>query len=120
MTVPARRWATRADLLSQLSKAESYLLTSPLNELTVEAAAAEASLSLHHFIRLFHQVYNLKPSELIARRRIETAKTLLASDDLNILEVAFEVGFKNASAFSRYFRKCLGVSPSQFRAQPSI
>lgn len=58
--------------------------------------------TVHHFIR------NL---------RLNKAKSLLLTTDLNVTEVAFETGFKNLSHFSRIFMKKFGSSPSQYRQQ---
>lgn len=115
MTVPARRWSTRADLILHLSKAETYLLEGPLDGSSISKAATEAGLSRHHFLRLFHEVYGVTPQQVIDRRRLEEAKKLLADLNRSVLEVAVEVGFTNASAFSRFFRRGAGASPSAFR-----
>jgi len=116
MAVPARRWDTRADLMSQLHKAEQFMKICPLDGFTVRKAASEVGLSLHHFLRLFREVYAMTPYQYIAKRRIELAKSLLASTEKTVLEVAFEAGFVNASAFARSFRKAVGTTPSRFRS----
>lgn len=119
MTVPARRWATRADLIAQLEKARDYMDQCNFGEFTVEEAATIAGLSLHHFIRLFHEVYCKTPAQFLAQRKLQTAKALLLGRELTVLEVAVEVGFVNASAFSRWFRRATGLAPSRFSLMSS-
>ncbi|MEN8230941.1 MAG: ATP-binding protein [Bacteroidota bacterium] len=54
--------------------------------------------------------------EYLNRYRLHMAKELLRSTDLSIIQVAFKVGFKDHSHFSRKFRKEHGMSPSGYRA----
>jgi signal transduction histidine kinase/DNA-binding response OmpR family regulator len=54
--------------------------------------------------------------EYLHRYRLHMAKELLRSTDLTITQVAFKVGFKDHSHFSRKFRKEHGMSPSGYRA----
>ncbi len=54
--------------------------------------------------------------QYLLRIRIQNALYLLQNSDLPISEIAQQVGFKNISYFSQYFKKCTGYSPSAFRA----
>ena len=49
--------------------------------------------------------------------RLERANHLLKHSDLNISEVAYEVGFKDPSYFSRLFCERFGIAPSKVRQQ---
>lgn len=55
------------------------------------------------------------PALLIRSIRLSRAKALLQNTDLNITQVAFEVGFHNLSYFSRCFSQEFGITPKQFR-----
>ncbi|MCB0585441.1 MAG: helix-turn-helix transcriptional regulator, partial [Phaeodactylibacter sp.] len=57
--------------------------------------------------------------ELIRYYRIEKAKQLLASTNLNIAQAAFECGFKDHAYFTRAFKREAGLSPSSFRKKNS-
>ncbi|MBV8417983.1 MAG: helix-turn-helix transcriptional regulator [Verrucomicrobia bacterium] len=48
-------------------------------------------------------------------RLILESKRLLAHSDLNISEIAYQLGFEDASYFTRLFRQEEGVSPREFR-----
>jgi AraC-like DNA-binding protein len=48
---------------------------------------------------------------------VEKAKTLLADASMRVSEVAFAVSFGSLSQFNNVFRRCLGVSPTQYRMQ---
>ncbi|MDO3380903.1 AraC family transcriptional regulator [Gilvimarinus algae] len=54
--------------------------------------------------------------EFINDYRIQDAKVLLADDpDVNVLQLAFEVGFNSKTAFYEAFRRVTGSTPSQYR-----
>lgn len=49
--------------------------------------------------------------------RLNKAKDLLLTTDLNVSETAYEVGFNDPKYFSRVFSKQFGIAPSQLQAQ---
>ncbi len=51
--------------------------------------------------------------------RLHKSKSLLLFTDLNISEIAYEVGFHNPSRLSEYFKEQFGISPSEWRIQES-
>ncbi len=56
------------------------------------------------------------PSALISERIILEAERLLAFTSLKINEIAYELGFEDASYFVKYFKRHLKKSPTQYRA----
>lgn len=54
-------------------------------------------------------------SSFVRSIRLNKAKEILTSSDLNISQVAFEVGFKDPKYFSRTFTEEFGKSPNQLR-----
>lgn len=56
-------------------------------------------------------------SEYILKRKIKLTKQLLANKDLQISEIAYKVGYDNVNSFSRFFKKEVGSSPSDYRKQ---
>ena len=57
-------------------------------------------------------------AEVLRDTRRELAMSYLKQPQCSVAEVAFLLGFEDASAFARAFRTWTGVSPSEFRAQP--
>jgi AraC-like DNA-binding protein len=49
--------------------------------------------------------------------RIEKAKNLLLNPNLRISEIAYEVGFQSLTHFNRVFKRLMGDSPTDYRAQ---
>ena len=57
----------------------------------------------------------LSTSIFIRSIRLEKAKKLLEQTELNVSEVAYEVGFKDPSYFSRLFLEKYNLTPSKYR-----
>ncbi len=73
------------------------------------------SLSLRQLNRLTKSAVNKTPSELVLDRVTLEAQRLLTYSDDTIAEIASQIGFDDASYFSRLFKKKIGVTPEQFR-----
>lgn len=65
--------------------------------------------------RKLKSITGLSSSHFIRSIRLERAKKLLKSSDLNISQVAFEVGFRDPKYFSRTFSAAFGTSPQEWR-----
>ena len=48
--------------------------------------------------------------------RIEKAKELLRSTDLQVMEIADQVGYFDSKYFSRQFKLAVGLTPAQYRS----
>lgn len=75
-------------------------------------------LSISQTIRNFRAAYGVTPYEYLNQRRISTAKLLLTNSTLSIEEIAAQTGFPDRNYFSKYFKRKVGKSPSQFRKCP--
>lgn len=60
------------------------------------------------------------PTKLIHARMITEAKRNLLFGDMSVEQIAFGLGFSDAAYFTRFFRREVGQSPSQFRARREI
>jgi AraC family transcriptional regulator len=87
------------------------------DSISLETLAEESQLSKFHFLRLFTHAFGKTPHQFITAIRMERAKTLLSTTKSEIKSVARDVGFINASSFSRLFHQHIGVYPSQFIRQ---
>lgn len=67
--------------------------------------------------RLFKEVSGVSFKKYVTHRRIERAKSLLASSDLKMSEIAQQCGFASASYFARIFRNAEDLSPAEYRQQ---
>ena len=103
-----------------LSAAKLTLIKDYINtHLDLDLKLAELSwivqISPYHFLRLFKKSLGITPHQYILQQRIDRAKYLLRSSNLDIAEIAFKVGFCDASHLNRCFKNSLGMIPSQWR-----
>ena len=59
-------------------------------------------------------------SHFIKKVRIHQATRLLRTSEMNISQVAFEVGVDSLPYFTKIFTKEMGLSPSKFRENASL
>ena len=65
--------------------------------------------------RIFKQIVGKSIIKYRNDLRIECAKHLLLTTSKSVEDIAYESGFKDKFYFSRFFTKCVGVSPKTFR-----
>jgi len=64
---------------------------------------------------LFGKYNNKTPLQVINERILLEAKRLLLFSDKTSEEIAYELGYKEAGHFSKFFKKNEGTNPSEFR-----
>ena len=82
----------------------------------IDFLARQAHMSVRHFSRVFHSLYNISPVNYIIQYRIQYSYALLKDKNLTIAQVAFQSGFNDSNYFSRQFKKITGFSPLQYRS----
>lgn len=70
-------------------------------------------MSRSHLHQKIKALTNLSTSIFIRTIRLHRAKDLLQAGELNVTQIAFEVGFNDLSYFSRKFSEEFGVSPQK-------
>lgn len=65
--------------------------------------------------QLFTEHTGIPVHQYLLKVRIRQALELLQNTDLPVREIAVQVGFRDCSYFSQYFKKITGYSPSAFR-----
>lgn len=75
----------------------------------------EMNMSRSQLYRKMKAIIEVSPSHYIRNYRLEKGKELLEASNLNISQIGFTVGFKDAAHFSKLFMDRFGVSPSNLR-----
>ena len=60
------------------------------------------------------------PIQYLAQWRMQVAAGLLRDTDAKLVEVALEVGYESEAAFSRAFKRIVGMSPGAWRKRSSV
>jgi len=77
--------------------------------------ASLTGLSRTYFSRVFKGTTGMRLQEYLIQARINKAKDLLNDINLEIKQIAYEVGFNDPNHFSRTFKRKTGVSPTDWR-----
>ena len=64
--------------------------------------------------RKLKSLTNYSPNELLRQMRLKKAASLLASSDMTVAEIAYEVGFSSPSYFTKCYKEQFGESPTEF------
>src|SRR5215467_3168837 len=95
-----------------VGKALSLLHARPECEWTIEKLGKDVGLSRSVLAERFTDLVGMPPMQYLARWRMQIASGLLNGDNTNIATVAAEIGYASEAAFSRAFKKMVGVPPS--------
>lgn len=99
----------------QLARALSAFHADIERDWSVESLAREAGLSRTGFATQFSAKMGLTPMQYLTSWRMQIACQELTAERANVAEVAARVGYASESAFSRVFKKEIGMSPSAYR-----
>ena len=83
--------------------------------LNTEYLADQIGISQSQLYRKLKALTGVTPSTFIRDIRLDGSLSLLKSNELNIAEIAYEVGFSNPSYYSRAFHKKYAKSPMMYR-----
>lgn len=99
----------------KLRRVKEFIDANLETDLSLSSLAAVADLSLFHFARAFRKSTGQTPQQYLTTRRIELAKKLLAENNLPLVEISLQTGFKNQSHFTTLFRKYTKFTPKTWR-----
>ena len=84
------------------------------SNLNVEDLGKDMGLSRVQLYRKIKSLTNYSPNELLRIARLKKAASLLASSDMTVAEIGYEVGFSSPSYFTKCYKEQFGESPTDF------
>ncbi|WP_313384675.1 AraC family transcriptional regulator [Chishuiella sp.] len=91
-------------------------LRSRLNEnLTLEVVANLSGISVRSLTRLFQTKLKITFIQYLKMLRVIRAMELIKDTELNMTQIAYEIGYSNISAFSNNFQQLTNMRPTQFK-----
>ncbi|ASG24376.1 AraC family transcriptional regulator [Nitrospirillum viridazoti CBAmc] len=81
--------------------------------LRMEELAEVARMSLSSFHQHFKAMTSMTPLQFQKQLRLLEARRLMVTEDTNVSEAAYQVGYESASQFSREYSRMFGVAPKR-------
>ena len=102
----------RERLINQIT---DYLNEHYAESLTLNQISEKFFLSSSHLSHIFKRETGLSPIQYMMQRRIGEAQSLLVETTQSIQEIEDLLGFSDSAHFSKMFKKCVGVTPKEYR-----
>jgi AraC family transcriptional regulator len=109
--IPSRHGLDDVRLRRVLAYIEEHLA----DDIAVADLANVACLSIFHFTRAFAATMGVPPHRYVSRRRLESAKEMIATGRASLGEIALDCRFSSQSSFTRAFRRATGMTPAEYR-----
>ena len=100
---------------SVVERAQGWLQKNMALDITMLDLARAVAVSDRTLDRRFRAAIGKSPLAYLQVVRLESARALLESGDMSVQSVAAQVGYSDASSFSRLFRQGVGLSPGAYR-----
>lgn len=98
-----------------IEKTMDYLKSNYQKDVSLEHLSEISFLSPSYLCRIFKETTNKTFTEYIQSIRIGKACELLSTTDLTVLNIAYEVGYRDIKYFGKIFKKYMGCTPSTYR-----
>jgi AraC-like DNA-binding protein len=100
----------------QIGQAISLIHRDPARDWTVASLANELAMSRSAFAARFTELVGEPAMRYVARWRMNVAVAALKDEGATVAELADRLGYRSEAAFSRAFKRVIGVSPSAVRS----
>ena len=98
-----------------VGKALSLMHGKPAHGWTIEELAKEVGLSRSVLAERFADLVGIPPMHYLAKWRMQIACELLNGGSANLATITAKIGYESEAAFSRAFKKMMGMPPSTWR-----
>lgn len=108
----------RAEILAHSSLTRSFLrrvLRAPDARLTVASVAAQLGVTAGYLAEQLVADTGSTPSRILRTAVTREAQRMLSGTNLSAAQISNRLGFSEASYFSRFFRREVGCTPTEYR-----
>jgi AraC-like DNA-binding protein len=99
----------------QVGRAIALIHRDPARDWTVASLASAVGMSRSAFAARFTQLVGEPAMRYVARWKMHAALTWLKESDISLGELASRLGYESEAAFSRAFKRFMGMSPGAAR-----
>src|SRR5690606_21061481 len=101
------------DLLEQQFRIEEQPYTITLRH--ASQFADRLNIHVNHLNRSLRETLDKTTTQIISERILREAKHLLRTRNWRVFEIAYTLGFTEATHFNNFFKKRTNVSPTEYR-----
>jgi len=101
--------------LRQIQEGIDFIEVHLESDIELAEVARAAGMSQWHFQRIFKALTNETLKTYIRSRRFANALEQLTNTRLSVLDIALTAGYETQESFTRAFRDCFRITPSQYR-----
>jgi len=114
---PKRTGTRQSDFRMEMyvEKAIAYMQRNLPASIRMTDVAAEVGLNANYFCSVFEHYIGRAPQGYLLMLRMQQARTLLLTTTDSVQQIAYAVGYRSLSAFSKAFTKQVNVSPRDYR-----
>lgn len=102
-------------LANRLHRLRTEMLLHPDEKWTIAALSKATCLSESRFYSVYRSYFGNSPIEDLITARMDAACNMLADTDAPISQIAKQLGYANATHFTRQFKSRFDLSPTAFR-----
>jgi len=110
----------RPEYLEKRNKVVEYINNNLDKKISISELAKISNLSKFHFHRVIKGLLGEPIGNYIARTRVETATLLIRYTNLEIQDIAYQVGYAKASSLNKIFKQYYNISPTEYRKNKSL
>jgi two-component system response regulator YesN len=104
----------RKDKDDQIHRIKRFIERNYQN-VTLGYIAEEMCLSSRYLSRVFNKKNDISYRRYKLKVKMDRAKELLLKTQLNVSEIAIELGYQNPETFMRIFKRLTNMTPSEYR-----
>jgi AraC-like DNA-binding protein len=101
--------------LKLVRKLGNEILRAPAKDYSLEFLSMKSGLTQAKLQDGFKFLYNRTVTEYIRHIRLESARDMLKTTDLNVSQIVYSIGFSSRSYFSKIFKEKYGITPNGFK-----
>ncbi|MEJ2880787.1 helix-turn-helix domain-containing protein [Pedobacter sp. GR22-6] len=93
-----------------------YSALNELNQSLMQLVAERLHKDYAYLSRLFSDAEGITIERYVIQQKIEKVKELLEYGELNLNEIAYQMGYSSSAHLSTQFKSVTGISPSKYKA----
>lgn len=115
--MPRRKETYPEKQVNKMKDILEYIAKHYCSDITLANCAKAVGFNSTYLSRYFSSHMDITFQEYIKKLRIDRAKWLLMTEEIPVMDVCFQSGFRDVKTFNKLFRKECGKNPTEFRKE---